>query len=220
MKRNRGFTLLEAGVVIAVITILAVVAGASLRAARRNATAGSTAFDLLLRLQGLKMQALTEQRSLVAVLVNAEGGVSTACGVLTPAKCLRWYVLYDTAPTWTLSSFDPSNPAANASIQSKESLPAGIALDEAAARAGTVAAAPFTGVRQLATEVKASCSGRTCVAVRFDPTGVVRAVYAGSSTPSLQGIAFGLTSDVAGPGADRYAVLVSFPTGIVKTFQY
>jgi len=218
MKRNRGFTLIEAGIVMAIIAILAVVAGSGLRAARRNATVGSTAFDLVLRLQGLKSQALTEQKRLVAVLVNPEGGESTACGVLNPTKCLRFYVLAEPTAAWTLAAFDPSSPGANASVQDKDSLPAGIALDVGAR--GAAAAAPFEAVRQLATQVTASCSGRTCVAIQFDPTGEVRPEYAGSDTPSLQGIAFGLKSDMAGAGADRQAVLVSFPTGIVKSFPY
>jgi len=219
MKRDRGFTLIEAAVVMAIIAILAVVAGSGLRAARGNATVGSTAFDLVLRLQGLRQQALIEQKRLVAVLVNPEGGTSTACGVLNPTKCLRLYVLSEPTAAWTLGTFDPSSPGANASVRDNDALATGIALDVDAA--GTAAAAPFTEVRQLAGAVTASCSGeRTCVAIQFDPTGEVRPEYVGSDRPSLQGIAFGLKSDVAGPGADRQAVLVSFPTGIVKSFSY
>lgn len=218
MARNRGFTLLEVGVVIAIVSILAVVATASVRSARRNASVGATAFEVVLRLQGLRAKALAEQESLVAVLVNAPGGVSTACGALSPAKCLRWYVLRDPDADWALAGFDPADPGEKASLEESESLPAGIAIDEAAT--GTAAAAPFGGVKQLATQVTATCSGRKCLAVRFDPTGEVRPEYAGSDRPVLPGIAFGLTSELAGAGVERHAVLVSFPTGIVKSFPY
>jgi prepilin-type N-terminal cleavage/methylation domain-containing protein len=212
---TRGFTLIEAAVVVAIIGILAAVAAGGFAAARRNAGVGSTVFDLTLRLQGLKTKALQEQKDYVFIVMNPTGGVSTDCGVLSQDKCLRWFLVSDPTTAWTLAAFNATSPGANCSVEDSGSLATGVVLDVGAA--GTAGPVPFNQVQQLDANVRGSCSGRTCVAVRFTSSGEVNPVYAGASQPLLQGVAFGLTSDAAG---ERRAVLVSFPTGIVKTFTY
>jgi prepilin-type N-terminal cleavage/methylation domain-containing protein len=214
MQRRSGFTLLETAMVVAVIAIIAAAAAATFVAAKRNASVGSTAFDVAARLQGLKTKALEEQKDYVFLVVNPPGDVSSSCSVLSEANCFRWFLLNPTS-AWTLAAFDVTNPAANTAIADLGSFAQGIVLDLASA--GTAGPAPFDQVRQLDTPVKGSCSGRNCLAVRFSSSGEVNPVYAGASQPVLPGVAFGLTSDAA---ADRRAVLVAFPTGIVKTYAY
>jgi prepilin-type N-terminal cleavage/methylation domain-containing protein len=220
MDRERGFTLIEAAIVMAVMAALAVAAGAGFSAARRNAVVGSTAYDLALFLQGLKTKALAEQGDIVVVFVNPQGNVSDGCTVFAPEKCLRMYVLSRPNDAWTLGAFDLESPATNASVLEERPLPPGVALDLEAAIAAKTAPPPFAGVQHIDPAVRGSCESRLCVALRFGSNGETTPVYAGTATPTLHGVAFGLRSDLESSSATRRALLVSFPTGMVKSFIY
>lgn len=212
--------MVELAVVVAIIGILATVAGAGFEAARRNAQVGSTAFDVSLQLRGLKTRAMNEQRDYVFIVVNPPGDVSTNCGAFSQNNCLRWFLISDTTSSWTLGGFDPEDPTDNAALVDYDWLPAGVVLDLSSA--GAALAAPFNQVRQLDASVLGSCSGRNCIAVQFGADGETSPVYSGSSTPIMQGVAFGLSSDAAQQtsAAEHRALMVSIPTGIVKTFTY
>jgi prepilin-type N-terminal cleavage/methylation domain-containing protein len=216
MNQRRGFTLVEMAIALAVVAILAAVAAAAFPGARRNASVGSTAFDLAVRLQGLKTKAMDDQRNYVYVLANPAGDVSTGCGLLSQSSCFRWFLLYDPTTAWTLSSFDVANPGTNISVEDTGSFPAGVVLDVAAA--GTASPAPFATVKQLDTHVLENCNGSSaCLAIRFSANGEVVPVYASGQSGTLQGVAFGLATDT---GTERRALLVTFPTGLVKSSTY
>lgn len=221
MRRQRGFTLIEVAVVIALIAIVTGMAIAGMRAARRNATVGSVSFELVLKLQGLKTTALAAQRDHLAVLVAGDGG---ACGMFRSAGCVRMFVL--TAPTaaWTLGAFEPASPGANLDPDAGEVdrivLPVGVTLDAAAV--GMAGRAPFANVSAWDAELDGDCGGLRCVAFRFESDGEVRGEAPDGSALRKPGHIIALATDLEGQtaAAEKRAVLVSFPAGIVKSYTY
>ncbi|ACL64022.1 conserved hypothetical protein [Anaeromyxobacter dehalogenans 2CP-1] len=212
--RFRGFTLLELAIVIAIVAALAAVAGSRFVAAQRNAGSASAAFDLGMRLQALKTQALNEQQDIVAVLVNADDLTGAGCGLLAQASCVRLFILKRPEPTWTLAAFDPASPASAAQLEEVVALPRWQAFD--LGQAGSASEAPFEQVKVFDPAVDAG--GR--VAIRFGADGEVRPVYAGTSRPRLGGMAFALTTSAEMNAGQRRRLVVSFPTGIVKVATY
>ncbi|ABC80407.1 prepilin-type N-terminal cleavage/methylation domain-containing protein [Anaeromyxobacter dehalogenans] len=212
-RRRHGFTLVEAAIVIAVIAALAALAGSSFAAAKRNANAASAAFDLGLRLQALKTQALNEQRELVAVLTNAADGTGEGCGFFSEQNCVRLFVLEPEAG-WSLAGFDPASPASQAAVVDTVALPQGQFFD--LGQAGVAADAPFDQVKVFDPAV--TTDGR--LAIRFGANGEVRPVYAGASHPYLGGVALALATSAELGAGHRRRVVVSFPTGILKTATY
>lgn len=226
MKRPVGFTLIELAIVLAVIAALALVAGATFRSARGNSGTASAAFDLTIRLQGLRTKALAEQKEYVLVLMNPEGNDASRCGTVSPRRCLRWFLLSAPASAWTLGAFSAADPATNASMEDSGSFDRGVVIDVDSA--GLAGPAPFDTISLFDPSIRGDCQdedGKTCrcVAVRYKPTGEVAPVLVATPTSTQTGMAFGL---VAGSrdertGADTHrAVLVSAPTGLVKTYVY
>lgn len=218
MRRPRGFTLIELAVTLAVIATVAVAAIVGTRAARRNAQIGSASFDLVLQLQGLRTRALAEQRDHLAVI---HGGDGAGCTLVRQAGCVRVFFLAGPDDgAWTLQAFTPDEPAADADeLLDTVVLPRGVALDEAAAMAGP---APFTNVAAWDDDLTAACGGVRCVAFRFGADGNVRGEAPDGAALEKAGHIVALATDLEGEtaAAERRAVLVSFPTGIVKSFTY
>ncbi|GAO02299.1 prepilin-type N-terminal cleavage/methylation domain-containing protein [Anaeromyxobacter sp. PSR-1] len=215
MNRNpRGFTLLELVIVVAVVAILAAVAGSRFVAAQRNASSASAAFDLGMRLQALKTEALNEQQDVLAVLVNADDLTGSGCGLLAQASCVRLFILKRPEAGWTLAGFDPASPATAAQVEDVVTLPRWQAFD--LGQAGTSSEAPFEQVKVFDPSVAAG--GR--VAIRFGADGEVRPVYAGASRPRLSGVAVAITTSAELNAGQRRRLVVSFPTGIVKVATY
>jgi prepilin-type N-terminal cleavage/methylation domain-containing protein len=204
MDRRRGFTLLEMAITMAVIALIAAAAAASFVAARRNASISATSFEIGELLRGLKLRAMSEKKTFVAVVVNPPGDDADDCGVLTKAKCARLLLLHSPTSSWTLA-----NPSANAAYEDIRWLPRGISLDLHAG--GAAIPAPYDAVTML---------GESRVAIRFDSDGQV------SGDGGIGGVAFGLRSGsqeadtLEEASARRRALLVSYPTGIVKSFSY
>lgn len=218
MQRPRGFTLIELAVVIALVAIVATAAFVSLRAARRNAAVGGVSFELVGQLQGLKTKALAEQRDHLAVLHAGDGG---ACGLLTPGGCVRLFVVAVPDPTWTLAAFDPATPG-NLTGELVDTIvfPNGMRLDGAAA--GAAGKAPFGNVRTWDVDLTGDCGGARCVAFRFTSDGEVRGEKPDGTRVEKPGHIVALATDLEGEtaAAERRAVLVSFPSGIVKSYTY
>lgn len=223
MRRQRGFTLIEVAIVIALIAIVTGMAIAGMRAARRNATVGSVSFELVLKLQGLKTTALATQRDHLAVLVAGDGG---ACGMFRSAGCVRMFVLTAPAAAWTLGAFTPASPGANldpnAGDVDRIVLPAGVTLDAAAV--GMAGRAPFANVSAWDPQlgVGDTCNGLRCVAFRFESDGEVRGEAPDGTVLRKPGNIIALATDLEGQtgAAEKRAVLVSFPSGIVKSYTY
>lgn len=224
MKRRSGFTLIEAAIVMAVVGLLAAVAAAALNRARQNSSAGATAYEISLRLQGLKTRALQEQKDYAAVFINPTGDDAAGCRGGSLASCARLMVLAAPPATWTLGGFDSKAPGLV--VDDHVWFDREIVLD--AASAGVAAGAPFGTITQLPSSMQASCSagstsGLKCFAIRFGADGTVSPIYPGAAPPSAPtGISLGITSDATGKflRSHRRAVLITFPTGIVKTYPY
>lgn len=212
-RGRRGFTLIELAIVVAVVAALAAVAGSRFVAAQRNAGSATAAFDLGMRLQALKTQALNEQQDIVAVLVNADDLTGAGCGLMAQASCVRLFVLQPQAG-WTLTGFDPATPATEAQVEDVITLPRWQAFDLAAA--GTAADAPFDQVKVFDPAV--TLAGR--IAVRFGASGEVAPEYATSARPRLAGISLALATSAESGAGSRRRLVVSFPTGIVKVATY
>jgi prepilin-type N-terminal cleavage/methylation domain-containing protein len=216
MRRARGFTLIEMAVAVAVIAIVAAAAVIGMRAARRNAEIGSASFDLVLQLQGLRTRALAEQQDHLAVILGGDGG---ACHALRQAGCVRVFFLVGPQEPWILQSFRPATPNADELLDTLV-LPRGVVLDTTAAMAGR---APFGNVLTWDVDLTApDCGGPRCAAFRFGADGTVRGEAPDGASLDKAGHIVALATDLQGEtaAAERRAVLVSFPTGIVKSYTY
>jgi prepilin-type N-terminal cleavage/methylation domain-containing protein len=223
MRRQRGFTLIEVAIVIALIAIVTGMAIVGLRAARRNASVGAESFELVLKLQGLKTKALAEQRDHLAVLVAGDGG---ACRMLRSEGCVRLFVLAAPTAAWTLDGFDPASPGAELDPDAGEVvdrivLPTGVNLHDATPD-GMVGKPPFDNVWAWDAELDGTCDGLHCVAFRFGTDGEVRGETRDGTVLRKAGNIVALATDLEGQtgAAERRAVLVSFPSGIVKSYTY
>jgi prepilin-type N-terminal cleavage/methylation domain-containing protein len=210
MRRSRGFTFIELVIVVALV--------ATLRAARRNATVGGVSFELVGQLQGLKTKALAEQRDHLAVLHAGDGG---GCSMLRQQGCVRLFVLAEPEPAWTLGAFAAANPGnLTGELVDTVVFPNGTLLDADAA--GDAGKAPFGTVRTWDADLTGDCGGARCVAFRFTSEGEVRGEKPDGTIVAKPGHILALETDLAGQSnaAERRAVLVSFPSGIVKSYTY
>lgn len=217
MSSRRGFTLIELVVVSAVVLILAYASYSSFRAARRNASVSSASWEVALRLQGLRAQALAEQRDLLAVVVDAPANDASDCRFTNEAGCARVFVLAE-PDGWTLDGFDPASPGNKATFVDSFSLPPNVRFHLPAT--GDHPGAPFDNVAVLDGDLTDTCPGdRRCFAIRFGRRGVVAGEFAGTTTPVLKpgyAIAFGSEMTEQTGAAEKKGFLVSFPTGIVR----
>ena len=218
MSSRRGFTLIELVIISAVVLILAFASFSTFRAARRNSSVSATSWEVALRVQGLRAQAMSEQRDLLAVVVDAPDNDASACRLTNEAGCARVFVLAEPTPAWTLAAFDPATPAVEASYVDAFALPPNVRFHVPAA--GGHPALPFDNVTILDGDLTGTCPGnRLCFAIRFGPRGVVAGEFAGGVGPIPKpgyAIAFGSEMTDETLGAERKGFLVSFPAGIVR----
>lgn len=219
--KSRGFTLVEMMTVVGLIAIVAAIAIPTMLKATRNASVSGVSFDLMLRMQGLRPRALADQRTYLAVFVDASGNDGTDCNANSPARqCAQLYVLTRPLPTWRLGAFSPTMPGSGAEVADVVEL-RGIrfALD----KAGKDSPLPFGAtIKSLDPAAVATCGGRSCMAVRFAANGDVTAELPGGNDPAARGIALVLGTGrpaVNEPGADTRALMVAAPSGIVKAYS-
>ncbi len=215
MRSERGFTLIELAVTVALIGIVSAMAVGLMTGARRNASVVSTAWELAMRLKSLRARALGDQRELVFVAVDAQGNDADGCSAAAPARCARWFLLAPQS-AWTFAAFNPATPAANADLVDQALLPRGIRLYlPAVGRSGP---APFDSARVLDTTLTRACGadGALCVAVRYSRDGEVRAEPPTSTAVAALGVGLPFAGQHA--GTDMRALLVGFPSGIVRSY--
>jgi prepilin-type N-terminal cleavage/methylation domain-containing protein len=220
MRRPRGFTLIEIVIVLSVVAIVAAAGVMAYTSATRNAQLAGATHELAVRLTGLKARALSEGRDLLLVFADAPGGDASRCSGTTSATCSRYYILRDPAATWLLSDFDPASPTDDVeAILEEQLLPRGAHL--AFAVTPPAIAPPFNTIAVHDSDLTAVCAGgRACFALRFTARGDVRAEFAAGAPMAKPGYAFLLASELETAAAARRGVLVSFPSGIVRSFAF
>lgn len=219
VRRAHGFTLIELMITVALIGIVAAIAIPTMRAAARNASVNSTSFDLLLRLQGLKTKALADQRTFIAVVVDAPGNDGTGCIVGFAGRCARVFILQDPTTAWKLDDFDAASPGANASVLDAYELGRGIRF--AIEKKDASAPPPFGDtIKILDAATVGDCDGRRCMAVRYLANGEVHVEAGDGLKPALKGIGLALGTEMADltRAAESRAILVACPSGIVKSY--
>ena len=227
MRRNRGFTLIEMMIVVAVISILATLAFSWMRAARRNAGVAAISYELEMRVDQLPFVALSEQTDQLLVIADVPNNDAAECGSILSAGCARVFHLRGPAAAWRLQDFDVGAPGANvAAIVDEERLGQGVRFHLAAA--GAALPSPFNAFSAtfevFDDDLVADCAGnRKCVAYRFRANGRVAAEPPDPAAPPTalkSGHAIALGSELTGEyrGARQVGVLVALPSGIARTF--
>ena len=219
--RARGFTLLELGVALGIAAALAAVAGVAFVSAMRNANLSSATYDLAVRLAGLRATAMADGHDQLFVFLDAPGSDASSCSVTSSSGCSRYLLLSNPGVDWSISTFDPSTPGGSgtstAEVREIQLLPTGAHLDLSVESAPI--AAPFTAVSVHDPDLLTTCGGRLCFAVRFTARGEVRPELTGGPVTKV-GYAFILGTGLDTSGANHRGIVVTFPSGIVKTFAF
>jgi type IV fimbrial biogenesis protein FimT len=105
--RNRGFTIFELMITIAVAGVLAAVAIPNMRDFIRNGRLTSATNDLLRSMQIARSEAIKRQRNVVVCATDSPSAEVPACSYDT---FRGWIVFQDSNANWSLDGDDPGTP--------------------------------------------------------------------------------------------------------------
>ena len=217
MTSKRAFSLIELMVVVAIIGVATVMTVAGFRAMASNSDLSGAVLELQARLLGLKAKALSEQRDHVLVLVDGDG---TGCRLYNAPGCVRYFIVAGPdAAAWSLNTFDPKKPGLNTEgLVDDGRFEKVLFFPPPAPRFGPP---PFGTVRTFDPDYQGACGAAACVAFRFRANGEVYGEQP-APVPQKNGntLVFATVLEGQAAAADRRAVLVAFPSGIVKTFAF
>lgn len=216
MRRNSGFTLIELVIVLAIVAVLGAISVGAGRALSQAASFASGAWELSLKLSGLRDRALADAKDYLLVVVDASN--ANACA-FDQAQCGKVIVYSSPQAGFTLAGFDPDAAVSGVSFEEDHRLPKNSAFDVASTWRP---AAPFASVTAMSSAVLADCAGgRKCFGIRYRSNGEVAPEVPAPLTPSPAGFAFVMKPSITdSKAAERRAIFVSFPTGIVKTAAF
>jgi len=221
MRAHRGFTLIELMVVVAIMAIVGGLLVLQGRSARQNANMAGGAFELALRLGGLKARAMADGYEYVLVVADAADPAAcrssdTSCGRVLVLR--RPDATFSTLFTGTYSVDPPIAAAESVDDGGMQYLPRNSQFDVTSTWSAPV---PFDSVTAFDGTILQTCAGgRRCFAIRFRPDGEVRPVVP-PGTPIPAGFAFVLRpSQAQSAAAERRGIFVSFPAGLVKTAAF
>lgn len=221
MRANRGFTLIELMVVVAIAAVLAGLVVWQGRSAGQAADLAGGAYALALRIGELKGRALADGREYV--LIVADTADPDGCQQQR-TLCGRIVVLRNPVAGFAITGFDPVPPIAGGEWfddGGEQLLPRNSRFDFGAQANAWRPPAPFAAVPAWDGAIRAVCAGgRACFGLRFRPDGEVLPLFPGAEADRA-GFAFVLGPiDAPSAAAERRGLFVSFPTGIVKTAAF
>ncbi len=223
MRASRGFSLLELMVVVVVVAVVGALVVLQGRSARNNAQIAGGAYELALRIGGLKARAMSDGRE--HVLVVADTVSPDACRQ-SEAFCGRTVVLRapdKDFPAAFQAGWNPDAPPISGETEVVDDGTSQRIARNAQFDLGSDwrPPPPFRSVVAFDSNILFTCTGgRRCFALRFLPDGEVRPVIK-PNTSIPAGFAFVLRPIEAPSGAaERRAIFVSFPAALVKTAAF
>lgn len=222
-RKPSGFTLIELMVVVAIIGVLAVTGIVTYRSAFRDANVGRASFDLSARLRGLRARAIADGNNYVFILIDAPNNNSQACGWGAQANCVRYFIIRNPLPAWTVAAFNPASPDTNTDQTDPSAggvhlggmvqsffMPMGVRMDNGALGAPPPPFTSFTFIPPIG-------GGQRRLAIQFSSDG---SVFQLDPAPARSGVMFAIGSDMTAGGGPGYrkGFTISFPSGIVRTF--
>jgi prepilin-type N-terminal cleavage/methylation domain-containing protein len=209
MDRQRGFTLIEVAVVIAIVGVIAAVGVGFWRSLGKNAAVGDASLEVAATLEGLRVTAMREGVPYGALVMDALNNDPATC-MADRKDCMRICVLRDPDPTWTAAT---SNPTA-AVLGDCTVFTSGVRFRLTGANPPP---APFNTLVPNDPVLVPVVSGRRVLAVRFNTNGMV--VPAVPAMGLANGVAVVLSSDAANAALST-GVVLSFPYGLVRTYSF
>jgi prepilin-type N-terminal cleavage/methylation domain-containing protein len=213
VRTDRGATLVELVITVAVMAILSTVAYTSLARARPRANLMGSTTELEAVLRNARQNALSTGRDTVVMVFPQNKNQQGGTGSIIAWEDTTHTFFGGTAPNF--ASFDPAKPAAADNLLGKLDLPLGITFGLGGVAAPTLEA-PYSGIGAGACSFCAT-GGDGRGAVVFDPRGRAR-FY---SAPGAELSVFGGTVALQGtPNVEGYRLLIiSKPGGSVRVLD-
>ena len=119
LRAQKGFTLIELMIVVAIIAVLAGMMISLMPNATRRARLNGSTMDVMTQLMAARQQAQARGRDVVVAIVQG-ANVAQCVGGMADTNCVRYVVFEDTDSTFsntTVATFDPASPSADGGLK-------------------------------------------------------------------------------------------------------